>query len=236
MIISERKTKIETPKDIVNIIQPILDAEHETDWDREHFWAIGLNTKNVTKYVELTALGDLALTCASPRNVFRLAIMRACRAIIVCHNHPSGDPWPSPEDDEATENLINAGRIIRIAVIDHIILGHGHEYYSYTDHERMKTRGDVSTFFNKKSIKNYKSEKLLKSEKMNLNFSAPEKLPFDDECRNFRQNMDRQQRDFDERCDRIQRGIEDLEKVAEEKEKQIKQNSERIARKRVNNC
>src|SRR5437899_2306042 len=56
--------------------------------------------------------------------VFRPAILRNCPGLILCHNHPSGDPTPSPEDIEATLQLVEAGRILDIELVDHIIIGH----------------------------------------------------------------------------------------------------------------
>jgi DNA repair protein RadC len=56
--------------------------------------------------------------------VFRPAIIRNCPGLILCHNHPSGDPTPSPEDIKATRQLVEAGRILDIELVDHIVIGH----------------------------------------------------------------------------------------------------------------
>ena len=56
--------------------------------------------------------------------IFRLAIMRNCPAIIICHSHPSGDPTPSREDLEATKQLVEAGKVLDVQVVDHLVIGH----------------------------------------------------------------------------------------------------------------
>lgn len=134
MIISEKPFKITSPADVAHVVWSILEEEHETDQEKEHFWVLGLNTKNKVKYVELAALGILDTCLITPREVFRLAIMRACRSIIVCHNHPSGDTEPSFEDAKTTFELKAAGSIIGINVLDHIIIGNKPYFRSHQDH------------------------------------------------------------------------------------------------------
>ena len=69
--------------------------------------------------------------------VFRLAIIRNCPGLILCHNHPSGDPTPSPEDIEATKQLVAAGRILDIELVDHLIIGH-QRFVSLKEHLRWE--------------------------------------------------------------------------------------------------
>ena len=91
MILSENtKEKITDSADVAKILQTILGAEHQTDRDKEHFWIIGLNNANRILYIELATLGILNETTIAPREVFRLAVMKACANIIISHNHPSG--------------------------------------------------------------------------------------------------------------------------------------------------
>lgn len=122
MIVSEKKKKIGCPEDVYNLIYPILDMEHQVDRDKEHFWVIGLNTKNVSQYVELVALGGLNACPVSPREIFRLAIIRAVAGLVAVHNHPSGDPEPSEEDIRMTKRLVEAGKLLDIPVLDSIII------------------------------------------------------------------------------------------------------------------
>jgi DNA repair protein RadC len=90
---------------------------------QEHFVAVFLNTKNQVIGVETLSIGSLNASIVHPREVFRAAIRFSSAAIICAHNHPSGDPTPSKEDLLVTERLTEAGRIIGIDVLDHLIIG-----------------------------------------------------------------------------------------------------------------
>jgi len=93
--------------------------------DREHFRVLLLNTKNHVLKNCLVSIGALNSSLVHPREVFKQAIKNSAAAVILCHNHPSGDPSPSNEDIEITKRLIEAGKIIGIEVLDHIITGAG---------------------------------------------------------------------------------------------------------------
>jgi len=123
MLMPVEKQKITNPETVGEIVRAILAAETDPDQDREHFYVIGLDGKNNIKYVELISLGTLNRAIVHPRDVFRLAIMRGVRSIILAHNHPSGDPQPSVEDAEITARLREGGEILGIAVLDHVIVG-----------------------------------------------------------------------------------------------------------------
>jgi DNA repair protein RadC len=90
---------------------------------KEHFVCLFLNTKNHVIGQETLSMGSLNASIVHPREVFRAAIKRSSASIICVHNHPSGDPTPSPEDIQMTGRLVEAGQIIGIEVLDHIILG-----------------------------------------------------------------------------------------------------------------
>jgi DNA repair protein RadC len=90
---------------------------------KEHFVCLFLNTKNHIVGQETLSMGSLNASIVHPREVFRAAIKRSSASIICAHNHPSGDPTPSPEDIEITARLSEAGRIIGIDVLDHIVIG-----------------------------------------------------------------------------------------------------------------
>lgn len=91
--------------------------------DREHFLVMLLNAKNRVILDEFVSEGTLTATLVHPREIFKSAIRFRAHAIILAHNHPSGDPTPSREDREVTQRLIDAGKIIGIEVLDHIVLG-----------------------------------------------------------------------------------------------------------------
>jgi len=90
---------------------------------KEHLRVVLLSTRRHVLAVETVSIGGLDGTVVHPREVFRAAMQRAASALILVHNHPSGDPAPSPDDLEVTRRIIEAGRIVGIDVLDHIILG-----------------------------------------------------------------------------------------------------------------
>ena len=87
--------------------------------------AIFLDTKNKVLAVETIFRGSLNASIVHPREVFRQAIRRSAAALLVAHNHPSGDPTPSREDIDVTRRLVEAGKIIGIPVLDHVVFGDG---------------------------------------------------------------------------------------------------------------
>lgn len=89
----------------------------------EHFQIVMMNTKNRLIRVEPISKGTLDATLAHPRDVFRPAIMANAASIALVHNHPSGDPTPSEADIRITRDLIRAGKLLKIEILDHIILG-----------------------------------------------------------------------------------------------------------------
>jgi len=130
------KISITNPEKVAKILQKILKTEGRIDQDKEHFWVVGLNPRNVIKYLELVSLGTLDANLVHPREVFRLAIMKAVAQIVIAHNHPSDDPEPSEADLEITKRLEEAGKILGIEVIDHIIIA-GKEFASFKDKKLM---------------------------------------------------------------------------------------------------
>jgi DNA repair protein RadC len=90
---------------------------------KEHFVCLFLNTKNHVIGQETLSIGSLNASIVHPREVFLAAIKRSSASIICVHNHPSGDPTPSPEDIDITRRLVEAGSVIGIDVLDHVIIG-----------------------------------------------------------------------------------------------------------------
>ena len=89
---------------------------------REHFLCLYLNARNQLIHKEVVSIGSLSASVVHPREVFHLAVTRAAASIVLAHNHPSGDPSPSREDIELTRRLVEAGRLMGIDILDHIIL------------------------------------------------------------------------------------------------------------------
>ena len=91
--------------------------------DQEEFLVVTLDTKNVVRRVVRITRGTLDSSLVHPREVFRAAITDAAASILLIHNHPSGDPAPSPQDRSVTERLIATGEVVGITVLDHIVVG-----------------------------------------------------------------------------------------------------------------
>ncbi len=126
---SERPT-ISTPEDVVDLCASQLRGE-----DREHFWALALNTKNhLLRFVEVS-VGSLNASIVHPRELFREAVRVSAASIVVVHNHPSGDPTPSGADIQLTRRLAKAGDVVGIELLDHVVIGDGGEFAS------MRERG-----------------------------------------------------------------------------------------------
>lgn len=106
------------------------------DPTKEHFMVAYLNRGNKVIKVERISIGGLSGTSADPKVIFKNALLKEATAIMICHNHPSGVPRPSAEDKKLTKNLISAGKIFDITVIDHLIIGEN-SYFSFAEHGLM---------------------------------------------------------------------------------------------------
>ncbi len=100
---------------------------------QEHFLALYLNARNHKLHEQTLFIGTLSSSLVHPREVFAPAIERRAAAVIVAHNHPSGDPSPSREDREATQRLRRAGELLGIELIDHLVVAE-RGYYSFREH------------------------------------------------------------------------------------------------------
>jgi DNA repair protein RadC len=134
MLINDYKSKICTPFEMVEILNKILLTEQEFDRDKEHFYAIGLDSGNRIVYIDIVTVGTLNASLIHPRETFRVAILKAVAGIIIAHNHPSGDPIPSEHDKTITKQLIESGKILGIPVLDHIIFCKTDNYFSFANH------------------------------------------------------------------------------------------------------
>ena len=104
----------------------------EMDADKEHFVAFCLTQKSRLTGFKVISTGSLTASLVHPREVYTAALELRAAALIFVHNHPSGDPAPSPEDLEITKRLKEVGDIMGIRVLDHIVLGEG-RYFSFAD-------------------------------------------------------------------------------------------------------
>jgi DNA repair protein RadC len=122
-------THIRSSQDAVAILRPYLAGV-----DREHFIVLLLDRKNKAIGLNTVSIGSLTSSVVSCREVFKPAILANAAAIICAHNHPSGEAQPSAEDRALTTRLVEAGRLLGIQVLDHVILGDGTDAcYSFAD-------------------------------------------------------------------------------------------------------
>ena len=132
----------DAPSEVLNTPEAIskyMEDAFSINPEQESFWVIFLNRKNFPMGRLMVSLGTATSSLAHPREVFRGAIMASAAAIVVCHNHPSGDPAPSAADVQVTRVLREAAKVIDIQLLDHVICGQescdprGRGYYSFKE-------------------------------------------------------------------------------------------------------
>ncbi len=121
---SKNRTKINCSKDVFDLLSPKL-----KDLNQESLFCVFLNTRKVLISYKKIFLGSLTELLINPREIFKFAIEENASAIILAHNHPSGECTPSKADIESTNEIVKAGKIMEIDVLDHIIIGQN-EYWS----------------------------------------------------------------------------------------------------------
>ena len=125
------KIHLSCPQDVADFLMPRLRYAA-----KEQFVVILLNNKNKVIGTEVVSEGSLSSAIVHPREVYAPAILHHAAAIMVAHNHPSGDPKPSTEDTEVTRMLARSGKVLGIPMIDHVIIGDGN-YYSFLENEAL---------------------------------------------------------------------------------------------------
>lgn len=137
MVITSLETKevddniyVHSPEELVPLLR-----EFYKNCEKECFVAIALNTKYKVTSIRAISVGTVNNSIVHPREVFRYAIQENATAVIVSHNHPSGNQEPSENDVKTTETLVSAGKIIGIQVLDHIIIGD--DYYSFMKNDLL---------------------------------------------------------------------------------------------------
>ncbi len=114
---AQKLEKIEGPEDVARYASPILRFEQ-----KEHFLVMLLDVRNRVLAMPKVSIGSLTASVAHPREIFREAIRYSAANMILIHNHPSGDPTPSREDIQITKQMMKAGEIMGIPVLDHVII------------------------------------------------------------------------------------------------------------------
>lgn len=101
--------------------------------DHEELWVIGLDARNGMRAARRVAQGGLSGLTVLPRDVLRVALQDAAVGVILVHNHPSGDPTPSDDDKELTRRVVDAGRVVGVPLVDHVIVSSTGRYASMLD-------------------------------------------------------------------------------------------------------
>ena len=123
--------EIKSPKAAFDLVRPLV-----KDADRERFYAVYLNTRNHLLGVELVSVGSVNASIVLLREVFKGAIALSASSILVVHNHPSGDSVPSKDDLAISRRLFEAGELLGISLLDHVIVGAG-EYRSLKEEGQL---------------------------------------------------------------------------------------------------
>lgn len=123
---------VQNPSDTYKIMKIVLENENETDRNKEHFWSLAMNEAKNILNLELVSLGTYNMVHASPADILSIPLQKQAQGIILIHNHPLGSLQPSEEDKNFTDLMIQACRIMKMHVIDHLIINE-HSYFSFTE-------------------------------------------------------------------------------------------------------
>ena len=129
------KIFIKTAEDAVKLVKPKL-----KDKKKEYFLILSLDSRNNLIKISEISIGSLNANLVHPREIFKEAIQALANSIILIHNHPSGDAIPSKDDIDITKQLIDAGEIMGITILDHIVIGN-QDYKSMKDKELLQLKG-----------------------------------------------------------------------------------------------
>jgi len=125
-----------------NVIKPLTAAHN----DVEVMYGIFLDTKNHVLGIEQLASGTISSAVVYPREIVKAALERKASCLILAHNHPTGDPKPSEQDDALTRKIYAALSVVDVKLLDHIVVGDS--YYSYADEGKLiKMKTEYESFF-----------------------------------------------------------------------------------------
>jgi DNA repair protein RadC len=135
----DRHEPIRSSADVAAVLGPRL-----RDESREHFYALALDVRHRPVAELLIAVGGLTACTIHPADVFRRVLREPAAAVVFVHNHPSGDPTPSPEDASLTTRLRQAGALLGVQVLDHVILGRD-SHFSFLDRGLLNPDAPAAT-------------------------------------------------------------------------------------------
>ncbi len=124
MIVSRERADIKGPQEVCKFLKKLMAKKMDKiERDKEHFFVVILNTRSQVRCVDLVSTGTINASLVTPREIFRRAVTQGASSIVLAHNHPSGDSNPSDEDMRITRKLVDAGKVLGIEVVDHIVVG-----------------------------------------------------------------------------------------------------------------
>jgi len=136
-----KQFQLNNSRQALPLIQKLIETQGQPD--REQFCVILLNAKNKIIGLNIVSIGDLSSAPVHPREVLKPAIISNSSAMILCHNHPSNDLVPSPEDIAITKRIVHASKILGIHVHEHLIISmEDEQYYSFADNGLIKKMYD----------------------------------------------------------------------------------------------
>jgi DNA repair protein RadC len=134
IVLRNSKIRVTASDDVAKVFQDLLKLEDPIDQEKEHFYVMHLDARNQIKLVELVAMGIQNQAMIHPRETYRRAVTEGATSVIVAHNHPSGDTTPSDEDIRVTKQLHEAGSVLGIPMLDHIVFTET-DYFSFQKNE-----------------------------------------------------------------------------------------------------
>ncbi|MGP8216885.1 MAG: JAB domain-containing protein [Bacteroidia bacterium] len=130
--INGRKAVMNGSEQVYKFVWAHIAAMQPFDQEKENLFVIGLTSAHRVKYIDHVSMGTMHGTMAGPREIFRNAIHLGASSIVLCHNHTSHSVLPSKQDIEMTRCITQAGKLLKIEVVDHLIVS-GEGYYSFAD-------------------------------------------------------------------------------------------------------
>jgi len=141
MVLTRNSTiEIRDSRDVATVFQDLLSLEDTIDRDKEHYYVMHVNARQQVHLVELVVIGTLNHATVHPRETFRRAIVESTYSIIIAHNHPTGDVTPSENDIRLTRSLQQAGELLLIPMLDHIIFtDNNRSFFSFRENKTQST-------------------------------------------------------------------------------------------------
>lgn len=133
--LKDSKLRIKSAEDTAKVFRDLLMLEDTIEQDKEHFYVMLLDIRSRIKMVEVVFVGTLTSSLVHPRETFRRAIAEGAASIIIAHNHPSGEADPSDEDTKVTKQMFEAGQVLGITMLDHIVFSKD-GFFSFRDNRK----------------------------------------------------------------------------------------------------